>query len=388
MICNKCKKEIDDNSKFCGYCGNTITEKKNINKKTILWILVPVVIIVAIVIALLLINSNKGNTPEEAKDFYSLTELEFLKQVNTSEIFTTLDSGVNDELKGTYAILTTQNSEGTIDIIAISEDNSMLKIAQTEYSDWANGINNLFYSNGKIYYAYADDTIWSIDLTEGNGNYNLKQYDFLEGYIYDNAWFYVIGNKIYYFNQYALRICDLTTEECEFQVVDLRQSSDIEIDGKKINVEFNNVYIEDDKFIYILSEDKNDIYKIDINNPTIDLDLTVASYTKVNEVGKNAKKLSESNKLTLKDIKFDYEYNEAPTFFIEYQNKRYDIEGNNLRPITLLPNNYLMVEYFEDDESYFGEIKYINLKTGLVDENYDFRYNEYYNDSLYFINKS
>ena len=46
-----------------------------------------------------------------------------------------------------------------------------------------------------------------------------------------------------------------------------------------------------------------------------------------------------------------------------------------------------MVEYFEDEESYFGKIEYINLKTGLIDENYDFRYNEYYNDSLYFINK-
>lgn len=69
MICNKCKKEIDDNSKFCGYCGNIINEKKNTNKKTILRILIPVIIVVAVVITLLIINSNKGNTPEEAKDF-------------------------------------------------------------------------------------------------------------------------------------------------------------------------------------------------------------------------------------------------------------------------------------------------------------------------------
>lgn len=179
-----------------------------------MWILIPIIIIVALAITLLIINSNEGNTQIETKDFYSLTELDFLKQANANEIFTTLDSGVNDELKGTYAILTKQNSEGTFDIMAINEDNSMLKIVQIEYSDWKNGINNL------------------------------KQYDFIEEYIYDNAWFYVIGNNIYYFNQYTLRICNLTTEECEFQVVDLRQSSDIEIDGKKIMEDYKFIDIE------------------------------------------------------------------------------------------------------------------------------------------------
>lgn len=385
MICNKCKKEIDDNSKLCSYCGNTINEKNEINKKVILWILISVIMVTTIIIILIIINSNK-ETHKKSNVLSSLTKLKFLKQINTNEIFTTLDGKVNNELKGTYAILTTQNSEGTFDIVAINKDNSMLKIAQTEYSDWDNGIDNLFYSNGKIYYEYADDTIWSIDLTKGNGNYSLKQYDFLEGYIYNNAWFYVIGNKIYYFNRYALRICDLTTEECEGQVVDIRQSFDIEIDGKTINVEFDKVYIENDKFIYILSEDGNDIYKIDINNPKTDRDLKLASYTKVNKVGKNAKLLSESNKLTYKNIKFDYEYNGAPTFFIEYQNNRYDIEGNNLRPITLLPNNYLMVEYFKDKESVLGKISYINLKTGLIDETYDFKYDDY-KDKIYFISE-
>ena len=229
------------------------------NKKIILCILIPVVLIVLVIVTILIINLNKG------EKLYSLNELEFLKQINTNEIFTTLDDGVNDELIGTYAILTVQNSEGTFDIMAIKEDNTMLKIVQTEYSDWKNGINNLFYSNGKIYYEYADDTIWSIDLNEGNGNYNLKQYDFLEGYIFDDAWFYVIENKIYYFNEYALRICDLTTEKCDFQVLDKRQSSDIIIDNKKINVRHDSVYIEDDKFIYIMSEDKTNIYKIDVD---------------------------------------------------------------------------------------------------------------------------
>lgn len=344
------------------------------NKKIILCILIPVVLIVLVIVTILIINLNKG------EKLYSLNELEFLKQINTNEIFTTLDDGVNDELIGTYAILTVQNSEGTFDIMAIKEDNTMLKIVQTEYSDWKNGINNLFYSNGKIYYEYADDTIWSIDLNEGNGNYNLKQYDFLEGYIFDDAWFYVIENKIYYFNEYALRICDLTTEKCDFQVLDKRQSSDIIIDNKKINVRHDSVYIEDDKFIYIMSEDKTNIYKIDVDNPTVDGSLILASYTKVDELGGNAKLLSTSNKLVYKDIKFNSE-------FIEYQNKRYNIKNNDSIPITLIPNDYLIILNFENEESYIGKIEYINLKTGLIDKNYDFVYNNYYTEKLYFINK-
>jgi len=232
-----------------------------------------------------------------------------LKQIHTNEVFTTLDSSVNSELKGTYAILTTYNYlEDTYDIIALKEDNSMVKIATTEYSSWANGIRSLFYSSGKIFYEYEDDTIWSIDLTDGNGNYNLKEYDFMEGYIHDYSWFYVIGNQIYYFNTGALRICDLATEEC----VDSQQSiSKFEIDGKQMNLDFDNIYIEYNKYIYILSEDGENIYKMDINNPIVDDFSLLASYTKVDEIGKNACLLSELNKLYINEIEFKYEYNES-----------------------------------------------------------------------------
>jgi len=46
-----------------------------------------------------------------------------------------------------------------------------------------------------------------------------------------------------------------------------------------------------------------------------------------------------------------------------------------------------MVLYLKNTNSHIGEIKYVNLKTGLMDDNYDFKYNLYYNDKLYFINK-
>lgn len=379
MICNKCKKEIANNSKKCSYCGNIIEKKMKLNKKIVMWISIPILVVVALVIVLSVIKKE---------ELYSLSDLKFLKQVNTSEIFTTLGSEVNSELNGTYAIVVSQNHlEDTYNIIALKEDNTMVKIATTEYSTWKNGIINLFYSNGKIYYAYADDTIWSIDLTEGNGNYKLKEYDFLEGYLDYNAWFYIIGNKIYYFDVYALYGCDLTTEKCEEQVIDLNQGFDMEIDNKKINVDFDRVYIENDKFIYVLSDDGENIYKIDINNPTNDYDLLLASYTQVDEVGKNAHLLSELSKLKIDEIEFDYEYNKSLDFFIVYQNRRYDLKNNNYVPITLLPNNYLMVEYYANENLFFGETKYINLKTGLIDENYSLKYESYYDNEIYFIIK-
>lgn len=362
------------------------------NKKLLIGVIsgITLFIVICVSIALLISNSDEK---EKSNILYSYSELKFLEQVNTNEFIDALDSGVNSELIGTYAILTKHNElEDTYDIIALKKDNTTVKIATTEYSSWENGIYNLFYSNGKIYYEYADDTIWSIDLTEGNGIYNLKEYDFLEGYIFEYPWFYVIDNKIYYFNTGALRICDLMTEECNAQVIDLQQSiSKFEIDGETINFELDNVYIENNKYIYVLSEYEENIYKIDINNPKTEQYLTLASYTKVNEVGKNAKLVSELNKLTSKNIKINYGYNyelSVQEYFIEYQNKRYDLKDYNLQPITLLPDNYLMVKYFDIEQLGLGQIKYINLKTGLIDENYSLQFEEYYdNDSVYFITK-
>ena len=80
-------------------------------------------------------------------------------------------------------------------------------------------------------------------------------------------------------------------------------------------------------------------------------------------------------------IVFDYEYNNGPNFFIKYKNKKYELKNHNYRPITLLPNNYLVVEHYSDPDSFLGKIEYINLKTGLKDKNSPLLYdddNEYY----------
>ena len=244
-----------------------------------------------------------------------------------------------------------------------------------------NPIYDLYYSNGYIYYN-SDDKIWGINLSEGNGNYNIKEYDF-DGYVDQSDWFYIANNKIYYFAGYGLTECELTMKECELQTLDIRQASDIKIDGKTINVEFDNVYVEDEKFIYILSEDKENIYKIDINNPTYDDGLLMASYIKVDKIGPNAHLLNEKSKLSIDEIQFSYENKVSPTFFVNYKKQRYDLKNNDYFPITLLPNNYLKVDYFYDKESYSTEEKYINLKTGSIDEDYSLGN---WND-IYFITK-
>ena len=354
------------------------------NKKIIYIISSVLAIIVTIGIVLVVINSNNKNKIDETKDLYNLSELKFLNNVNTNEIFEFLDSGVNSELIGTYAFLNVKNPfYGTNSIIALKKDNTIVELATIQDEGWHLDVKYMFYSNGNLYYD-VDDKRWSISLTEGNGNYIPKNYEFNNNYMLD--WFYIIGNKFYSLSSssYGLDICDLVTEECELQVIDIRQSLGIEIDNKKIGVGFDKVYVEDDKYIYILSEDKKNIYRIDINNPKVEDDLILASYEKVDKLGKNAHLLSETSKHEINGIKFDYEYNDSPNFFIEYNNKKYQLKEKNYRPITLLPNNYLMVEHYTDEESFIGEIEYINLKTGLKDENYSF---DYSNDDIYFITK-
>lgn len=285
-------------------------------------------------------------------------------------------------MKDTYAFITKTNFDETVDIMALKKDNTTIKIATTEHSNWRNDIYNLFYSQGKIYYNYGDDVIRSIDLNEGNGNYNIVSYDFLEGHITDDNWFYVKNNKIYYLNSAALRICDLSTEKCEYQNLDIHQGYDIEIDNKKIATDYSSVYIDSDLYVYILSEDKENIYKIDINNAYEDQALIRGSYSKIDKLDNNVHLVSNNQKLTYKNINFKYN-EDSESMDIEKENKIYQYkENNNYIPFTLLSNNYLMV--YDLKGSFFSStIKFINLNNGEED-NLLFDYN-FYTDKIWFI---
>lgn len=385
MICSKCKKEIDENSKTCSYCGNEISKKKKINKKSIILltsIIVAVLIVFAIIIGSTGKKANNAKDDKEVKNSaessWPTEELAFLSEVNTDELFTTLDSGVNEELVGTYAFVTRRLNDitNTYDIIALKKDNTSVIVASEVHQKEAD-LEDLYYTGGKLYYRF-EGTVWSIDLNKGNGNYK-STIEFSNKYAYP-IWFYIDGNQLYFLFSRELYSYNIITGEYE-------EAQTIRFDVNEYSIDINKVYVEDGRYFYFSSEDEEGrkIYRVDVKNPYLlqDIDLT-ANYTVVDKIGENARPLSYKSFLTAGDVTFDYDYNH--NLIIECKNKKYDVK--KYRPITLLPNNYLMVEYYNDDSSLSGIIQYINLKTGLVDENYSIDFNDKYNEDIFFIARS
>ena len=109
----------------------------------------------------------------------------------------------------------------------------------------------------------------------------------------------------------------------------------------------------------------------------------MANYSEVDKVSENAYPLSYERILKVGDVSFNRYYDGDVHFVVNYQDKKYDIK--DYRPITLLPNNYLMVQYY-GGYSFGGETEYLNLKTGLIDKDYSIGYNDLYTD-IYFISK-
>ena len=99
MICNKCKKEIDDNSKFCGYCGNTINEKKKTNGKLIIGLIIGLVIVIVGVLAGVVVNNvntknkNEINNNDESVRYEKIDFTDFKIVLNDKEY------KISDELK-------------------------------------------------------------------------------------------------------------------------------------------------------------------------------------------------------------------------------------------------------------------------------------------------
>ena len=83
MICNKCKKEITDDSKFCEYCGNSISDTEHISPPTItikpiIITIVCVIICVAVFIAWSLIQKNNKNSNN------SQSKVQYYNNISTS----------------------------------------------------------------------------------------------------------------------------------------------------------------------------------------------------------------------------------------------------------------------------------------------------------------
>lgn len=380
MICNKCNKEIEDNSKICSYCGNDIGGKKKISKKVI--IILSIVIVVLVIVLVAIFGSNNKKATDNSGD--SFKELTFLNELNTDELFLTLDSGVNDELIGTYAFMTSYNGfSGENRIIALKKDNTVVEIPiSSGEEDWDGALKDLYYFEGKIYFQ-NDNIFWSVDLNKGDGNYNLEEISIRP--LFEKLWFYIADNKLYYLDNGDLNLCDLSTEKCDEQTINLEPDLYLTINDDEISTDIGNVYLEDDRYMYLLSQDEDNrkIYKIDINTPYQDYNVLMANYSEVDEISENVYPLSYEKILKAGDVSFDRYYDGDVHFVVNYQDKKYDIK--DYRPITLLPNNYLMVQYY-GGYSVGGETEYLNLKTGLIDKDYSIGYSDLDTD-IYFISK-
>ena len=81
MFCKNCGKEIDNNAKFCMYCGKSINEEDNkendkVNKKedtdkmfySIIMGVIVIVAIIAIIIAIILVSDNTVKNSNKTKE--------------------------------------------------------------------------------------------------------------------------------------------------------------------------------------------------------------------------------------------------------------------------------------------------------------------------------
>lgn len=93
MICNKCKKEITNDSKFCEYCGNSISDTEHITppaitKEPIIITVVCAIICVTIFGVWSLIqknNRNSNNSQSKAQYYNNSSTSNNVKTQNTSE---------------------------------------------------------------------------------------------------------------------------------------------------------------------------------------------------------------------------------------------------------------------------------------------------------------
>ena len=90
MICNKCGKEITDDSKFCEYCGNSISNTEHISSPTIT--IQPIIITIVCVIICVVIfgtwsliqKNNKNSTNSQSKVQYNNISVSSNENKNTT----------------------------------------------------------------------------------------------------------------------------------------------------------------------------------------------------------------------------------------------------------------------------------------------------------------
>ena len=325
--------------------------KSKKNKKFKLIIGISATILLIIIIDVVFLNINKNSNKEPFKYIYE---------------------NINSELKGTYAFVTTQNMDGTITISSLNKNNKTLKLVTTESDGWNYDIDNLFYSDGKIYFNNGDGKVNFVDLNKGNGNYVIEKTNQISN---DNDWFYIKDNKMYDIKNDYLFVCSVEISEdqlsynnnnCIYKNIDNKEDYELTVNKEELFVDYNNVYIDDDMFVYLKSKDSGKIYKVD--TPKIG-QIYKENYDAVDSMSPTAHLVTIREILENSKYKIDFEYSgDKGNILINSKTKK---ELENLIPITLLPNDILMVQDFSFIS--LNKVRFFNLKTNkFIDNLFDY----------------
>lgn len=328
--------------------GTKVKPSKKMKLGLIIWASVLTILIIVISIILLVNNNSNGN--------------------NGDESFKYLSQDINPELKDTYAFITTQSMDGSITISALNKNNEILKLVTTESNGWSDDIDNLFYSDGKIYFNNDAGKVDFVDLNKGNGNYAIEKTSQISN---DNDWFYIKDNKMYDIKNDYLFVCSVEISEdqlsynnnnCIYKNIDNKEDYELTINKEELFVDYNNVYIDDDMFVYLKSKDSGKIYKVDTpkigqiykeNYDTVDSMSPTAHLVTIREILENPK------------YQISYEYDDDKTSVFVNSKEKEELGGSI--PITLLPNDILMVQDFVWIS--FNEAKFFDLKTNQFIDN-------------------
>lgn len=270
-----------------GRPSNEILKKRNIVR-----VLIAIVIIVIIMAAIIIVqNNNRVNIKYKPKY---------------------IQDDVNSELKNVYAF--TYYSYGstlegqTFEISALSKDNKIIKLANYQSS---NAIQQMAYYKGVLYFGQGSD-LMSIDLTEGNGNYNVDEADLSfgedeEGYQIIPMEYDIVDGIMYFtsLDDSYLRSYNLSTKEVS--IIDGTLS-----DGFNTDIVFNFADKKNKKIFY-QSRENSSLISYDILTKKKDVLSNEWLYF-TNYFNGFASYLSSLRSFTPKIIMYDTKTNKNITF--------------------------------------------------------------------------
>ncbi|MBQ7137142.1 MAG: hypothetical protein IJO43_04130 [Bacilli bacterium] len=154
------------------------------NKKKAITIVVLVVVVLSLIIGGIFIfnkpkkeNNNSGDAELKEEENVNSDDIELVPLTkNTNELLTFVEEGVNQGFIGTYAFVVTYSfgsDDITKTISVLKKDGSVGNLVTFDLED---RIEGCYYKEG-VFYITTFDSIYFVDIREGNGNYYLQKSD-------------------------------------------------------------------------------------------------------------------------------------------------------------------------------------------------------------------